>query len=263
MPKCRLCLEEKSKLQKKSHIIPSFMFKPLKRDKSFVEFTTKHIDEGKEPRTRFDGPHQGDLLCHDCETKLLSGFESYSSNLLYGGAITPERLLPKAESRSEHLRLPHLVFSNIDYRKFKLFLLSVLWRSSISTLPMFNEVHLGPHEERIRKIIFEGNPKDEDCYPIAISTYTHRVPSESYIVAPPLRLKMKDGYTVYLFLIGATFYMYFVLTKSRGSLEEIMKYTVNANGVLNVALTESEKELNAILRRYGLTVPASKFLGFK
>jgi hypothetical protein len=57
----------------------------------------------------------------------------------------------------------------LDYPIFKLFHLSILWRASVSALDDFAGVTLGPHEERLRKMILTGNPGAITDYRLAAS----------------------------------------------------------------------------------------------
>lgn len=53
--------------------------------------------------------------------------------------------------------------ADFDYRKLKLFFLSLLWRAGVTSRRLFRHVRLGPHEERIRQLILKkvpGNPED-------------------------------------------------------------------------------------------------------
>ena len=54
--------------------------------------------------------------------------------------------------------------SGFDYDWFKLFHLSIFWRASVSTLPQFNDVSLGPYEEKIRKMLMANSAGLEDHY---------------------------------------------------------------------------------------------------
>lgn len=131
---CALCLEESDLRQ--SHIIPEFMYKSL-----YDEINRFHVlsvipeksnwKEQKGLRER--------LLCGKCEQKL-SVWERYASLVLKGGIPLTHR----REGSIIHL-------SGVDYKQFKLFQLSILWRASVSTLQFFEKVQLGEHAEIIRQ----------------------------------------------------------------------------------------------------------------
>ncbi len=85
------------------------------------------------------------LLCDACE-QLLSAYERYVSRVFAGRS----NVEAKQDGGLIHLR-------GIDYTKFKLFALSILWRASVSSLDMFNQVELGRHGPILVSMIREGN----------------------------------------------------------------------------------------------------------
>ena len=146
---CKLCLTEKE-LCKKSHIIPDFMYKEIYDEKhSLISFKTHTLHSGQ---IVFNGAYEKDILCEDCDNNLIGGFENYASRVLYGGKIPV--------SIKNFIKPDGLEFSQaqgVDYIKFKLFLLSVLWRASISSNDFFSSVSLGSlYEEKIRQMILLG-----------------------------------------------------------------------------------------------------------
>jgi hypothetical protein len=59
------------------------------------------------------------------------------------------------------------IISGIDYTRFKLFHLSLLFRSGISTKPEFSETVLGPrHESKLRTMILERAAGSSTDHPI-------------------------------------------------------------------------------------------------
>jgi hypothetical protein len=57
--------------------------------------------------------------------------------------------------------------TGFDYRRFKLFHLSILWRASIATLADFGAVELGEHAESLRRMILAGDAGSASMYPVA------------------------------------------------------------------------------------------------
>lgn len=148
---CYLCLKDKE--LRNSHVIPEFVYKELygSKHKFHVLSTLKN-----RPRPMEQKGIREKLLCNECEGKLLL-WEKYAREILLGGAgVTVQR--------DGEL----LILSGLDYDKFKLFQLSILWRASVSTHPMFSKVNLGPHEERIRKFVDSKNPGRYTDYPCVI-----------------------------------------------------------------------------------------------
>jgi hypothetical protein len=97
------------------------------------------------------------LLCSRCETRL-SRYEKYARDLL----MTPGRLvLPPSRGQ---------VVNRADYKPFKLFQLSLLWRAHLSKHQLFVAIDLGPrHAERVRTMLDTGNPGAAADYPCFMS----------------------------------------------------------------------------------------------
>ncbi|MCE9612922.1 MAG: hypothetical protein K8T26_01510 [Lentisphaerae bacterium] len=86
------------------------------------------------------------LLCQPCETHL-SISENYVSEFL--GSMGGYEV-----ERKEQLSL----LAGLDYKHIRIFFLSVLWRMSVSSLPMFKNVSLGVHEEVMRQMLAADDP---------------------------------------------------------------------------------------------------------
>ena len=101
------------------------------------------------------------------------------------------------------------VLNGIDYRKFKLFLMSVLWRAGVSSHPFYSHVELGPHEEKLRlKLINEdpGAPTDYGC--AIYSLLLDGAPLRAMFVEPtPARV---DNHKIYRFVFSGFVFIYFV-----------------------------------------------------
>ncbi len=198
---CKLCLKDKE-LIRKSHIIPDFMYKGVFDEKHRLnELTvTKEKDIIKEG-LRQTGGYEGRILCQSCDNEVLGKLESYANLVLYGGAHT------KLQNVMNDKGMKYTVCEEIDYTKFKLFLLSLLWRASISSLPIFKMVNLGPHEERIRQMIFNNSPDNSKHYPCVLASYRSVKEAPHQLIAQPGLVKDSDGFR-YLFLIEGVLYIF-------------------------------------------------------
>lgn len=152
---CRLCLRDEP-LQK-SHIIPKWIWKPLKADEGWF-YGLYNEQDSPEHRLQ-DGPKEL-LLCWDCEQQI-GKYERYVRQLLYGKPEEGDIGLRKERFEDG------IILSGIDYTPFKLFQLSLIWRMHESSLDMFKVVALGDHAERIRRMLDEkrpGNPHEYGCF---------------------------------------------------------------------------------------------------
>ncbi|HLE24877.1 MAG TPA: hypothetical protein VI935_04415 [Thermodesulfobacteriota bacterium] len=205
--KCKLCLKEKP-LIKKSHIIPDFMYKELYDERHFIYQIT--LGGKSKPKRKPTGEYESDILCGECDNKIINQrYENYASKVYYGNEETTG--IKHRRERSENSVLEWTVVKNISYEKFKLFLLSILWKSSISNSVFFKEVKLGLHGEEIRKMIINSDPKNHHDYPCILLHAKHQELDVKQLIIPPKRFK--DGKTtIYKFFISGIFYIYYIPT---------------------------------------------------
>ena len=137
---CRLCRTEGEICR--SHILPEFLYRPLYDEKHRFSILVAGA-EGKRYGQR--GLTER-ILCHACEQRLCK-YERYAAAVMSG------RLGHRFQQRGNRLTC-----EGIDYPRFKLFQLSILWRASVSTLDFFRLVSLGPREEGLRQMLLTGDP---------------------------------------------------------------------------------------------------------
>lgn len=150
MHHCRLCLQPAPLCA--SHVIPEFLYSDLYNDKGHMMGIHGRGKKGWKPLQK--GLTEK-LLCDTCEQYLSKHFETP-----FHRSWVAKSLLPSPWPLLE----PHVV--RVDYTNIKLFHLSVLWRASVSTLGTFNDVRLGPHEDRIRQMLLARDPGPAWLYPV-------------------------------------------------------------------------------------------------
>jgi hypothetical protein len=126
------------------------------------------------------------LLCAPCE-KLLNEFDDYFARTWLEGNALPCQIP----------REPFLV-RGLDYARFKLFHLSVLWRAHVASRSEFAAVQLGRHGEFIRKRLLARDPGPEDKYPIAAACVVDEDGSWNRGLMIPYALVRQDGHHSYL-----------------------------------------------------------------
>lgn len=189
---CYLCQQD-AKL-KKSHIIPEFVYTALYDKKHKFHVLSTHQVR---PRPMEQKGIRERLLCGSCEQHL-SKYEKYAREVLLGGiSIT-------VQQDGNLIRL-----SDLNYRKFKLFQLSILWRASIASNPMFSKVNLGPHEEYIRKMIHDDNPGEQIDYPCILFGLTSKTGIHGNFIDQPRKLHI-DGHTTYRFIFTGFMWSFYV-----------------------------------------------------
>lgn len=161
---CRLCLEEK-KLLKKSHILPEFFYEGMYNEYHKVVHTNlNNLHDKKHYPT---GLYEKNILCAECDGNLLSSFETYAAEAFFK-PNGKRRHSVTIEPLTGNDGLKMLSFSNLDYTKFKLFLLSLLWRSGLSNHLLFKQVELGCHAAFLREMLYTRNAGEETDYQTCI-----------------------------------------------------------------------------------------------
>ena len=192
MTHCALC--KQSKTLCRSHIIPEFMYSSLYDEKH--KFYVLSANLAKPSWTEQKGLRER-LLCQACETKL-SRWEDYACDLL-------SNRVPTVAKRSGDLIWVH----GADYTRFKLFQLSILWRAAVSSLQIFSNVVLGPHEERIRVRLLAEDPGQAWEYGCALYALTTPTGVDRSLIVQPT-LTYIDGIHTYHFVFGGLVWLYFV-----------------------------------------------------
>lgn len=227
---CRLC--EQNEDLRNSHIIPEFVFTALydKKHKFHVLSTLQ-----ERPRPMEQKGIREILLCGDCEQQL-SVYEKYAREVLLGGV----EIVVQHDGNL-------LMLSELDYVKFKLFQLSILWRSSISSHPIFSKVSLGPHEETIRKMIKDGNPGKQLEYPCIMFGLSSKSGIHGNFIDQPRKIPI-DGYTTYRFVFTGFMWSFYV---SSHKLPKLIKHAAISEAgrmVIGRGSFEELTELNDFAR---------------
>ncbi|QGY30069.1 hypothetical protein [Pantoea cypripedii] len=118
---CKLCLEVRELQQ--SHIIPRSYFKNLKKEDGKIVV----LEEGKKSITGNFDPKEP-MLCRACEQFLSINYEHYGIRVL-------------RDHKNFRKNSNHIVISSFDYKRFYLFLISILWRASVAKHIHYDNVH--------------------------------------------------------------------------------------------------------------------------
>lgn len=190
---CHLCLRAQPLVN--SHILPEFVFKPI------YDHRHKVVQVGKHERSKtLQKGWRERLLCEDCEARL-NPYETDFANQWFENPSLPDRITEEA----------HLV-RGIDYKRFKLFHVSILWRSSVSSLPFFEAVSLGPKWEGIaREMLLDEDPGPPSVFPIYAMALCDSDGSRvgSRVLWDTMMNRIR-GQRVYYFLFGGCIWHYVV-----------------------------------------------------
>ncbi|MDX2272507.1 MAG: hypothetical protein NW237_11260 [Cyanobacteriota bacterium] len=199
---CKLC-QQKHDLRE-SHIISEAFYEgvydkrhravPISMEYSELKFIRKGFREK--------------LLCGGCEQKFSKRESALKRDLIDIG-----------NQKSEFLTINHIgenlfKVEGIWYKEFKLAILSILWRMSVTSDPFFESYSLGIYEEKLRQKLFDEDVPGEKNYPIMVSRYElDKVFHPGMIIGFPPR-KYDQIFTVQSFMIWGHRFMIFVNDKN-------------------------------------------------
>lgn len=227
---CSLCQQERELAN--SHIIPEFLFELLYDKKHRM-----HLFKAGQPREHklIQKGLRSPMLCKgrsSCEERI-SKWEQYASQVFFYEPV-------KGSDYNDAL-----VFKGVDYAQFKLFQMSILWRASVSSLTAFNAVSLGPHQERLRKMIYKGDPGEPHEFGCAMSIRRKSLKGmEELIVSPSV--SRVEGHGMFTFIINGIIWQFFV--SSHTSKLPIAGYFLTRDGELPFVLMPEDTYDNLILR---------------
>lgn len=194
--KCRLCQNDRKLCD--SHIVPEFLYGDLYNAQHKLMGITGKGNKGWKPLQKGIREY---LFCSACEQHLN---EKYEKPFLKQWTI--DSPLPG------HIKQDSTYSAVYDYQTFKLFHLSILFRSSVSFLPTFQEVNLGRHEERIRNMLIIEDPGQEWEYPIlAFAVLNGRGKVEKRLISRPI-CGRHEGHRAYGQIYGGA--MWWILVSS-------------------------------------------------
>jgi len=227
---CQLCLHEKT-LIKKSHIVPNFLYKSLlSSQRRLVNINLSNLKE----KTRYmqSGYSEGELLCADCDNRILGSLERYACNHIY--SETPEKHgTKKTEHEGTQEIIPYIRYTDLDYTKTKLFFLSILWRCHIARNAVFSDVNLGHHAEKLRLMILQGDAGPDDEYEVVLTFLDTEGARPTKSVVDPRKLK-GDGNTFYVFHINEIMYHFNISRHNKTSL--FTKGAIRKDNIMDIAL---------------------------
>ncbi|MHC4259419.1 MAG: hypothetical protein ACYSTF_03245 [Planctomycetota bacterium] len=146
--KCKLCHLDKKLCQ--SHIVPESAYGSLYDNKHrFYE-----VSNVQKKLPILQKGLRESLLCKGCEQHL-NKYESYFADTWFQNQLIPT-----------HVSKEISTIGGLDYKRFKLFHMSILWRAGITSRKEFVNVNLSNHEERLRQLVLDDDPGDPNQYSV-------------------------------------------------------------------------------------------------
>jgi hypothetical protein len=264
---CKLC--NRVEILKESHVIPDFYIRGLEYKSptgSKRELQPFSIVLGADPEMEGGAKQRGYwkkilgikeyLLCGACEQKFQTN-ESYIRNLLYGNTPSPLKKLSIGTSLNLGIAqydIDGLLDAKkliVDYKKLKLFQLSLLWRAGIAKGSFFKNVDLGEfHSARLQKLLHTENPGLDTDYACVMIDLQHNGNGYADWIEAPKR--SKNGQVNYQFIVGG--YMYLFTVSKQKSRPSAQCCSVKSSGEMIILVADAKKIIHskaAVLHRLG------------
>jgi hypothetical protein len=175
--------------------------------------------------------------------------ESYVRKLLYGNTPSPLKKLIIGSTALDFTGCPDFEGLlgaqkvSVDYKRLKLFQLSLLWRAGVAKGLFFKNVNLGVfHEAKLRKLLDAETPGSDADYTCVMTDLRHNGKGcEDWIEAPK---RSREGHQVgYQFIVGGHMYLFTVSKqKPRGSAQFC---SVKSSGEIFVVVADATKILRS------------------
>lgn len=150
---CNLCRKKTNLV--KSHILPKSFYKPaLETGTLYIISQNSNSYLKKSP----SGIYDPEIMCLDCE-RLFSPWDDYANQILLKNEIPfyPENQIYK---------IP--IF---NYKRLKMFFISLLWRAGASNSQFYKRIELGPYLEMLRKMILFNKPGEPEEFAIFLTRF--------------------------------------------------------------------------------------------
>jgi hypothetical protein len=234
MKQCKLCHETKI-LIKKSHIIPDFFYKELRlyNDKHQIhKIEASEYIKSKKFKLTPTGDYEGGILCQECDNELIGQLEDYGRRVLFGN-LRPTQAIKVNNYKNQYDGLEFTICESVDYMKFKLFLLSILYRECITSREIFKSAEIPSiHLETIRQMLLSGNPGKVNEYPIIILSYLNDETMPRDLIFQPIKSITAER-TLITFLIGGLVFIYYI-TNNYPDINEIKELSISPENKLTL-----------------------------
>lgn len=273
MPICQLCLKEKKLI--KAHIFPDFLYKYIFEEKHKLQLlsfdkTVKENHKKIQGKTIYTGEYDEDILCKDCDNEIIGKYESIGANTLsiiynYFGLKpfkSDDKYYLRIDSLMPILRNTYFLFSqqtiskqkttytnftNIDYSKFKMFLLSILFKVAISKREFSKDIIIGNQVDNLRKLLTNNQQIAELSFPIIIQSFNHiyNIPKKGILM--PILIKEKNYMCVKFYIPGLLVTIFLnTIVDEQGTFSE---YILKENGSIKI-IHMRKKDIVGYLRDY-------------
>ncbi|MEM5535116.1 hypothetical protein WNY58_01810 [Neptuniibacter pectenicola] len=229
---CKGCNQDKKLV--KAHVIPESFFRELRADEKTLKLISNV--EGVHTKKAPIGVYDKDILCRECEDKFQT-LDDYAAKLLIDNSEIEEL---KQNSSVVGYKIP-----KVDYGLLKRFIISLLWRASISKHGFYSKVNLGALEEKAKKLIWEESPGEKEEFSFVLAKFDDEGTISKAMLDP--HQERWSGKRYYRFYIGG--FVLYVKADSQVTPEQWAKFIPSDDNlyVVSRGKIEQSKEFPVLL----------------
>jgi len=233
---CSLCGKEKKLI--KAHAIPEAFFRLLRKGETPPKLMTNIA--GIYPKKAPIGVYDTGILCEECE-KGFQEWDDYAIRVLVNELDTFKPISDGQKTVAYYLE-------KYDYKKLKLFFISVLWRASVSTQVFYEKVNLGPWEDAAKNHILNENPGSEHEFSTLLSLFISKAGRDKLArtMMDPYRERWEHVNAYRVYFAGIVAYIKVDKRQLPNSLSKLMLKDANPLHIVCRDL-ESSNDVNAMI----------------
>lgn len=159
--KCKFCGNDKRLIN--THIIPAGFYRRLQQGQGPLNLMTNRA--GEYNKKSWVGVYDRTIVCGDCE-RIWTEWDDYAQKLLAEEPLNGQALYHGDQ------KIAYMVKA-FEYKKLKLFFISMLWKASVSSHQFFSKISLGQFEEIAKEHISKSNPGDSEEFSVTLAKFDH------------------------------------------------------------------------------------------
>ena len=172
-----------------------------------------------------EGYFDKNILCDNCDNHIMGSNERYVSHVIYGGTLLSITPLQSTDGIQSEL------VKNIDYKKFKLCFLGILWKCSVSKQKFFDSIELGLEEKVISNMLLKNDSGNLDKFRISIARIFRHDGKPITLLPKPTIIKDHENHFAVYFING---FCYFIDISGESKFPLFGKTSLSESGEIEI-----------------------------
>ena len=157
--KCQLCRERSDLIE--AHVVPAGFFRRMPSDQGPARILTNNPRDF--PKRAPVGVYDPSILCSSCEARF-GPWDKHAQDVLTDD-------VHNAVIRRVGDKVVGYEIQDYEYKRLKLFFVSLAWRASVSKHAFYRRIRLGPFEDRARRMILTDDPGAEQEFGVTLARF--------------------------------------------------------------------------------------------